>query len=63
MLLNLEQFKQLVPGTLASYIQYGTLILYEVISVPIADISGVCEAPLSLLQWDGTTLHQVTQEV
>ena len=64
-LLNLEQFKIMIPDTLASYLPYGTLIKFETLSVPISNISGLCEAPHSLLRWDSSTLTlaQVAQQV
>ena len=35
-LLTLEQYKQLVPDTLACRLAYGTLIRFEHFSVPIS---------------------------
>lgn len=55
MLLTLEQYKQAIPETLASYIPYGTLIVFESIDIPITDIINVCDKPLSLLHHDSST--------
>lgn len=63
--LTLEQFQQAVPNTLASYLPYGTRIVFETITLPISDVIGPSEKPLSLLRWDPSneTLSQVSQEV
>ena len=64
-LLTLEQYKQLVPDTLACRLAYGTLIRFEHFSVPISHISELCQKPHALLEWDisSQTLLQVSQEV
>lgn len=64
-LLNLEQYKQVVPETLACFIPSGTWIMFEATSIPISNIMGVSLKPLSLLRWDGEarTLVQVCEEV
>lgn len=64
-LLTLEQFQQVVPDTLACYLPYGTLILYEAISLPITHIIGLCEVPHCTLRWDATSrsLLQVSTQV
>ncbi len=64
-LLTLEQFQDAVPETLACYVTYGTLILYEKISIPIIHITGLCEVPPSILRWDAANkcLLQVSTQV
>lgn len=64
-LLNLEQFQLAVPNTLASYLSYGSRIIYESLAIPISDILGHSQTPLSLLKWDPlhATLSQMSQEV
>ena len=64
-LLTLEQFKLAVPDTLACYVSYGTGIMFETITLPVSDITGICQGPLSLLRWDplSFSLVQVPQEV
>ena len=64
-LLNLEQFQQAVPSTLACYLSHGTRILFETITIPVSDISGLTENPLSLLTWnlECETLLDLSQEV
>lgn len=64
-LLTLEQFQQAVPDTLASYVSYGTRIVFETIAVSISHILNVCQQPLSLLKWDSSnkTLSQIPREV
>lgn len=64
-LLNLEQFRQVVPDTLASYVPYGTLIMYEAMEMAVGNIVGLCQKPLSLLKWDasGLVLSQVCEQV
>ena len=64
-LLTLEQFQQAIPDTLACFLLYGTLIIFETIAVPIADILGVCQQLLSLLTWDPLhgTLLRVCEQV
>lgn len=64
-LLTLQQYKQAVPGTLASYLSYGARIIFESISIPVSDILGLCQNPLSLLRWDASrgTLSQLSPEV
>lgn len=64
-LLTLEQYKQAIPETLACYIPYSTLILFESIEVPITSIVNVCNKPLSLLRHDSSTrnLRRVDDEV
>lgn len=65
MLVTLEQYQQLFPDTLACYVPFGTLIIYQKIAVPLSHISGVCQRPLSLLRWERSsgTLEQVCQQV
>jgi hypothetical protein len=53
-LLNLEQYQQAVPDTLACFLPYGTYILFESISLSITSIVDLCDKPLSLLRWDPT---------
>jgi hypothetical protein len=53
-LLTLEQYQQVVPETLASYLAYGTRIHFERITVPVSHICGLCETPTSLLKWDAS---------
>ena len=64
-MLTLEQYQQAVPSTLASYLSYGSWIIFESIAIPISDILGLCHNPLSLLEWDplSATLSQVSREV
>jgi hypothetical protein len=64
-LLTLEQYQQLVPETLACYLPFGTLIIFERSSVPLSHVSGVCEKPLSLLRWENSsqTLEGISQQV
>ena len=66
LLLTLEQYRQAVPDTLASYLHHGTRIVYETVTIPVSDIVGVCQKPLSLPKYnpDGNeTLSLVSQEV
>ena len=64
-LLNLEQFQQLVPETLACHLPYGTFIVFERVVIPVLDIMFECPKPLSLLKWDSTSrsVHQISREV
>lgn len=64
-LLTLEQYQQVVPATLASYLAYGTLIHFETISVPVSNISDLCETPHSLLKWEASsqTFCRFSQQV
>lgn len=63
--LTLEQFKQAVPNTMAEYLPFGTRVVFDTVTLPISDIVGISEKPLSLLRWDHSseTLSQVSQEV
>ena len=64
-LLTLEQFRQAIPDTLASYVSYGTRIVFETITISISHILSACQRPLSLLKWDSSnkTLSQISSEV
>ena len=64
-LLRLDQFKQVVPDTLAAYVSRGTLIMYETVEMAVCEVLGVCQKPLSLLKWDPSTsvLSQVDEQV
>lgn len=64
-LLTLQQYQRAVPDTLASFVPYGTRIVFETVTIPITGIIGPCQRPLSLLRWDhmSATLLQVSEEV
>lgn len=64
-LLTLEQYREAVPSTLVSYLSYGSLIFYEHTAIPLLDIIGIHQNPLSVLQWDASNGHlsPLSQEV
>ena len=64
-LLTLEQYRMAVPHTLACYVPYGTLIMFDSMHVPLSDILTLCQTPLSLLRHDHVTqtLMRVDEQV
>ena len=54
-LVNLVQFKYLVPDTAIVHLDRDTLILYENIVIPVSSISGCVTFPNSIIKWRITT--------
>eukprot|EP00731_Ephydatia_muelleri_P033316 Em0027g64a len=50
-LVNLVQFKYLVPDTAIVHLDRDTLILYENIVIPVSSISGCVTFPNSIIKW------------
>ena len=51
----MEQYRTAVPDTLVCYVPYGTLIVFDTMQVPLADVLSLCQTPLSLLRHDHST--------
>ena len=52
-LLNLVQFKKMMPDSLAVYLDPDCLILYELIDVPVASILSTTAQPQIVIRWTG----------
>ena len=61
---RLEQYRMAVPDTLVCYVPYGTLIIFDTMQVPLADVLSLCQTPLSLRHDHSTqTLVRVDEQV
>ncbi len=55
-LLNFQQFQGVVPDGDLYYLPFGTLVLFEAITIPIATVEASVQQPLRVVKWNSFSL-------